>query len=209
MWFCSGVIYWMLEDCWPAAAGWAIIDYFCHPKDAFYTFRRLASHTVLSLDEEDGRLNFHISRDQMGREAADLRWWIIGCDGQIRLAGQKEGLALPENSAAIVHWLAADVLGPGEVLVGEMAGDRAFYRRGGLPLALCGEGDLTVSADGEGIVLTASRYIHAVELEAPAVFDDNLFSLLPGEVRRIGWRELDCPVSAGDIRVTGCVLSEQ
>ena len=36
-WFSSGMIYWMLNDCWPAN-GWAIIDYYTRPKAAWYGF---------------------------------------------------------------------------------------------------------------------------------------------------------------------------
>lgn len=32
-WFSSGLIYWMLNDCWPAS-GWALIDYYGTPRRA-------------------------------------------------------------------------------------------------------------------------------------------------------------------------------
>jgi beta-mannosidase len=40
--FCSGLVFWMMNDCWPAASGWALIDFYNLPKNAFYSFRRCA-----------------------------------------------------------------------------------------------------------------------------------------------------------------------
>jgi len=45
-----------------------------------------------------------------------------------------------------------------------------------------GGGAVTVSSDG---------YARVVTLEADAVFDDNYFDLLPGETRRITWRNVE------------------
>ncbi|MBP3479750.1 MAG: hypothetical protein J6K03_09795, partial [Oscillospiraceae bacterium] len=53
MWFSSGIIFWMMNDCWPASSGWAIIDYYNKPKDAYYAFRRCAKDVVLSFDYEN------------------------------------------------------------------------------------------------------------------------------------------------------------
>ena len=44
-WFSSGLIYWMLNDCWPAN-GWAIIDYYARPKAAWYAMRRSCQDCV-------------------------------------------------------------------------------------------------------------------------------------------------------------------
>lgn len=45
MWLQSGIIYWMYNDCWPAASGWALVDYYNKPKDAWYAFRRCAKRS--------------------------------------------------------------------------------------------------------------------------------------------------------------------
>lgn len=37
--FCSGIIYWMLNDCWPAASGWSVIDYYSLPKPGYYAIK--------------------------------------------------------------------------------------------------------------------------------------------------------------------------
>lgn len=33
--YTNGEIYWMWNDCWPAAIGWAFVDYYCQPKASY------------------------------------------------------------------------------------------------------------------------------------------------------------------------------
>jgi beta-mannosidase len=47
-WFSSGMIYWMLNDCWPAS-GWALIDYYALPKAGYYAFRRSAKPVICAI----------------------------------------------------------------------------------------------------------------------------------------------------------------
>ena len=49
--FCNGMIYWMWNDCWAAAAGWSLVDYYCVPKAGFYSFKRCAWEVLLSADK--------------------------------------------------------------------------------------------------------------------------------------------------------------
>ena len=47
-----------------------------------------------------------------------------------------------------------------------------------------------VEQDESSVTLSAAVYIHAVELEGEFIFDDNYFSLLPGEKRTVRFRPL-------------------
>ena len=40
-WFSAGIVYWMLDDEWPAS-GWALIDYYGVPKAGYYAFAQTA-----------------------------------------------------------------------------------------------------------------------------------------------------------------------
>ncbi|MBR6426341.1 MAG: hypothetical protein IKS28_00800, partial [Clostridia bacterium] len=61
-WYSSGIIYWMLNDCWPAANGWSLIDYYGRPKPAFYAFAGRAKPVVASIDaKKDGRVTVNVS----------------------------------------------------------------------------------------------------------------------------------------------------
>lgn len=77
-----------------------------------------------------------------------------------------------------------------QALICEVTGDgvydRAFYQPGALELVPCGV-EMTEKT-GDTVTLYAGAYVHAVELEGEAVFEDNYFSLLPGESRTVSYR---------------------
>ena len=65
---CSGIVFWMMNDCWPAAAGWALIDYYNLPKDSFYSFKRCAAPLLASIDFENGKYRVFVVNDGEEKE---------------------------------------------------------------------------------------------------------------------------------------------
>ncbi|MBQ8578787.1 MAG: hypothetical protein IJ449_12620 [Clostridia bacterium] len=53
-WYSSGIIYWMYNDCWPAANSWSMVDYYGGEKPAYYMFARCAKPLIGAISEEDG-----------------------------------------------------------------------------------------------------------------------------------------------------------
>ncbi len=187
--FCAGIIFWMMNDCWPAAAGWSLIDYYNLPKDAYYAFRRCAKQTVCSLDRENGTVSVHVSHDG----TTDVK--IGGCvrcvtpDGKTVRTVCEFSETLAADSARIVARIPAPL--DGETLVCDIQSekncDRTFYRNGALPLVPCTVG-VQQDAAAQTVTVTADAYTHAVMLTGNAVFEDNCFSLLPGECRTVSYR---------------------
>ena len=68
-----------------------------------------------------------------------------------------------------------------EAVCGEYR-DRTFWRAGNLPLVPC---SIQWERTGDTITVWAEDYVHAVELEGEYIFEDNYFSLLPGEKRTV------------------------
>ena len=89
--------------------------------------------------------------------------------------------SLPLSAVPDVAMLICDVTSNGEFL------DRAFYKKGTLPIVPT-DAVKVVSRDENTVTVTADKYVHAVELEGEFVFDDNYFSLLPGEQRTVTFR---------------------
>ena len=185
-WFCSGIIYWMLNDCWPASAGWSLIDYYCLPKASYYSFKRAAKPVMLSIDRhEDGGYRIYACSDSPAPCRATLRLYRINLqDGSCTPISERR-LDIPANTVIV----ASDEKIPcdsSSLLCAELSDengvlDIAFYKEGALPLVPVSDGCLEVIrvSDTE-IRVSATRYIHAVRLTADAVFDDNDFPLLPG-----------------------------
>ena len=87
-----------------------------------------------------------------------------------------------------------NLLGEDEVLVCEIEGDyvkdRAFYRHGALALRPT-EAELEIDEVCRTVTVRAgAEYIHSAMLSGNAIFDDNCFSLLPGESRTVAYRPL-------------------
>ena len=55
----------MFNDCWPAANGWSIIDYYAMPKPAYYVFKRCAQPVLCCLTENDNKFEVRISNDTL------------------------------------------------------------------------------------------------------------------------------------------------
>lgn len=197
----SGIIFWMMNDCWPAAAGWALIDYYNRPKDAWYAFRRCAAPCIGSIDREGGtvsvylsnkaRIDAHVSGTLM-HLAADhrtvLHTWPIEAD-------------VPGGASPIALSI-ADPLGEGELLILDTQADgrwdRTFYALGA-PTLVRTDVHMDIDEQAQTVTVTADGYVHAVLLDGDAVFDDNAFSLLAGESRTVAYRVTDgagVPLSA-------------
>ena len=190
MWFQSGVIYWMLNDCWPAASGWAIIDYYNRPKDAYYAFKRCAKPLVVSIDREDGIYRLHASNTGAAITGAEFRITAVKADS-VREVGALSS-DIPANTAGVV-WAGRCVLEEGEILVAdaEYAGgcDRASYKEGALGISPANV-EISIDAENRTVTAKADGYVHAVELNGDCIFSDNCFSLLPGEARTVTYEAL-------------------
>ena len=198
---CSGIIFWMMNDCWPAAAGWSLIDFFGVPKDAFYALRRLSRPVIATVDRtEDGRYRFYAVSRRGGAEQVRATVYRITREGTLADQIAAWGGRIAEGERVCLY--ETDLpLAEGELFVLDLGADgqadRSFWRDGALPLYRT-EG-LTLTHDEAACTVTvrADRYIHAVTLTAEAVFEDNAFSLLPNESRTLRYRPL-----AEDLTVT-------
>ncbi|MBQ4090251.1 MAG: hypothetical protein IJC56_10315, partial [Clostridia bacterium] len=198
MWFQSGVIYWMLNDCWPASSGWALIDYYNRPKDAYYAFRRCARRAVISMDHEDGVFRLHVSNT--GAALAGAKFTISAVrGGDVRRIGDVVS-DIPAGTACVV-WEGNVALENGEMIIADMAYDggcdRASWKDGALEIAPA-EVEISVDEAAHAVTVKAEKYVHAVELSGDCVFADNCFSLMPGEEKTITYDV----ISDGDIGVT-------
>ena len=69
----------MMNDCWPAASGWALIDYYNLPKNAFYAFKRCSKTMLASVDCDNGRYSVYVVNDGEGKKVeADIK--ILSAD---------------------------------------------------------------------------------------------------------------------------------
>lgn len=187
-WFCSGVVYWMLNDCWPAASGWSLIDYYGEPKAGYYSFKRAAKQIVLSVDLEDDLYKFHVCNDGKA-EKLSLKWYAVSKDGKIVSESEVKEIYAEANTSFIALEIKAETIPEDCFIVADINNDRAFYKKGILEINASNDRIATLKTDGESVSIKANAYIHALELCGDAVFEDNYFSMLPGEERVIKYKK--------------------
>lgn len=203
-WFCAGILYWMLNDCWPAASGWSMIDYYNIPKASWYAFKKTAKPVILSIDHEDQKYNFYLCTDGKKKEV-DFSWFIINDEGKMEFGSSKRRVLSEENETICIESIDDDAYDLerkfilAEIKDGEKVIDRTFYRNGKLELEER-PGELEIlSFEKNAVTIKALNYIHVVELEAAAVFEDNYFSMISGEIRKIKYEMKE----EGKIKVKG------
>ncbi len=191
--YCDGMVFWMLNDCWPAFGGWSFIDYYGIPKQAFYSFKRCSKPVIGSLTEEKGKYILHISNDLPKGASVEVTVTELTRLGE-ELNKRKTSVFVDGYSVKRLE-LPVEVSDE-KMIICDLDKDRCFYRKGVLNIAPADEALRVVSKDGGSVTLRAEKYIHAVELEGEYLLDDNCFSMLAGETRtvrfeRIGDGELD------------------
>lgn len=183
--FVNGLIYWMWNDCWPASAGWALVDYYCLPKASFYSFKRCAGELIVSINKSTN-YDIYLCNDSLSDKQVTLVLYYAQNGRVYQLA--EHTVYVQAQTSEVVYTLPRTALPNGAMLICDISSedihDRAFYMDGTLPIIKCTTPRI-VAQDEHNITLTATEYIHAVELDGEYIFDDNYFSLLPGETRNI------------------------
>ena len=185
--FCGGVVFWMFNDCWPAAAGWSLIDYYGMPKASYYAFKRISKYVIGSIDLIDNEYKIMVLSDVPSQNinVKCIKYSIKDNTAETVFEGS---VSTDENRAETAYTLHKDSVGDREILVLDICNekgnrDRSFDKQNGHALVPC---NVTVKDNKDGcLTVTAAKYVHCVELEADAVFEDNYFSLMPGEIKSI------------------------
>ena len=182
--YCNGIIYWMFNDCWPAALGWSLVDYFGLPKPSYYSFKRCAKEIIGSITIKEKQYLLNASSDKNIDVSAKATAYKIkdgsiiesvDIDFSIRGYGVT-AVALPfdyDSECVIVC----------DIHCNEIS-DRCFYKSGTLDIIPSEDIVVTCLSD-DSITLASEKYLHAVELEGEYVFEDNYFSMLPTQVKTI------------------------
>lgn len=205
--FVNGIVYWMWDDCWPAASGWSFVDYYGLPKAAYYSFKRCAGELLVSIDKKEA-YEIYLCNDGLSSKDVSLSLSYVHNGKMVPIQTVTATVATgSERVTSLPLWvMPSDAILICDAKCGDLS-DRAFYKAGKLPIIPC-DALSVVSRTENSITVTASAYVHAVELEGEYIFDDDYFSLLPGEERTVTFRPSEKAESDG-ITVTGYTISEK
>ena len=190
-WFSSGMVYWMLNDCWPAN-GWAIIDYYARPKAAWYGMRRSCAPVIAAISEKDGKYRLHVCADGHGTRSGIARLFIQPFDSEKPLWEKRTAFEVSGNESTVI--LEADApaysnaIMMAEIWSEDFADRTWFFEKRPCDCAFPAVVPEIVEAAADSVTVRADKYIHALVLDGEFDFEDNYFSMLPGEVRKVAIR---------------------
>ena len=209
--FCSGIMYWMYNDCWPAT-DWSQVDYFGYPKAGYYAARRTNAPVIASLEESDEEIRVWVLNDRLTPVSGVLSIRVQPWQGAPCWTRQLN-IAVPANTSQVILSIPKNEL-EGKltlqsVLVCDLTTsqetDRAFLYLG-LPKQMeLPPARLTVEREGDGhsgsLTIHSDNYARVVTVAGDLDLTDNYFDLMPGESRVIDYRS---PGGAhpGEIRVS-------
>jgi beta-mannosidase len=189
---CSGVIWWQLDDCWPAIS-WAVVDRAGRRKPAWYAMRRAFADRLAVFDPTGPQLALVLVND--GRSPWEARVAIervapsgkamAAADVAVNVqAGGMQRVVIPPDVAPAGH---------NDLTIATVGGMRSTYH----PLIELdqdverSEWDVEISfttrsvtVDVTATTLVRDLCLFADRVDPGAEVDDQLVTLLPGEVQR-------------------------
>lgn len=183
--YCNGLVFWMFNDCWPAALGWSFVDYYTCPKHAYYAFLRGAKPVIGSVVREKDAYSLCVCSDRDAVSNVTATAYLLR-DGAV---SERRELTLQTKGYGVAKAALPFAYDARDIVVCDLTyengTDRCFYREGTLPLVACDDLLSVVERTSHIITLLARGYIHCVELEGEERFADNCFSMLEGERRTV------------------------
>ncbi len=186
--FNSGILYWMYNDCWPAANSWSFVDYYAMPKPSYYAFARAAKPIIASIGKKDGGWGIYVCNaaaytvkgkitvsvyDTVSKKTVKLK-----SDTFVSFAAEAKEILTVESARAD--------LGNTKVLIADLSAsdgstDRAFF----LPASYKTMGILpaypAVEKTEDGYRLHTDTFLPFALADTGKVLSDNAVFLLPGE----------------------------
>jgi beta-mannosidase len=197
--YCSGIQFWMYNDCWPAA-GWSVLDYWGGRKAGWYGMASGCKPVIAALDLGDPDVfRWWACNGTLAAAVGTARIFVQPWEGGPRWSREVIFDLAPNASRLIAEIPRADLvscLGSDSVLLCDLesgAGtDRAWYFAG-LPREMeLPPARLQIAQTHEGdhgsVTIRTDHYARVVTLEADLDFSDNYFDLLPAETRTIHWK---------------------
>jgi beta-mannosidase len=184
-----GLIYWMFNDCWPAASGWSFVDYYACPKPAYYTFARCAKPVMASVSHEKGKTTVHVCNDSLVSVSGNGVIYKYDVVKNCKSDCVEFDFNVGENATMLAFESEKLTLGENEIFVCDISYDGKTDRAICLKNRYCDlpviYDDYVISESENEVVVTANSFTPFVMIDLPYLLDENCFTLLAGESKTV------------------------
>jgi beta-mannosidase len=189
--FCRGLIFWMLNDCWPSS-GWSLIDYYARPKASFYGFRQASRPIHCSFRALENQVEVWVSNNSAQNVVRTVTVLFEDWSGKRTPLGKVAASLARGTSRPVFQLDPTAIPDPqGGVFVAKCGPDESGWYFHGMPFEMTPPSavlEVQATSDRDGSIIcqvTARSYARVVTLQGTAVADDNYFDLRAGETRNV------------------------
>ncbi len=184
-----GLIYWMFNDCWPAASGWSFVDYYACPKPAYYTFARCAKPVMASVSREKSKTTVHVCNDSLKKVNGKGVVYVYDTAKKRKTNEVKFDFTVEENGVTKAYEGDVNFANGNSVIICDITSDGGDDRAMAIQNRYC---DLPIRYDDyevveseDEITVTANSFTPFVMLDTPYLLSENCFALLAGESKTV------------------------
>lgn len=212
---CSGLIWWQLNDCWPAIS-WSVVDGDGRPKPAWYAARRSFAERIAVFVPSPQDLALALVNDADAAWDDDVHIVRVGVDGRHQTTPPTR-VSVASHAVerlGLSGTMSADGVHADDIVVATIGDHRVVHRPQTLsPMRPHPRWSVVVSRRDDGVSVDVTAHslvldlcLFADRLDPDAIVDDQLVDLLAGETQRFAvrtarrdageWRaEIDRPMS--------------
>ncbi|MBU3664198.1 MAG: hypothetical protein FGM41_13525 [Bacteroidetes bacterium] len=197
---CMGSLFWQWNDCWPAIS-WSVVDYLGQPKAAYYTVKKAFSPNLLLFEPKNNNLICYFINEDLGISKFLLKENYFNLEGKLLFGCRMNQVCVSAVQPILgIDATFLDSIGNGQPLIIRMSisvndsivcTSDYLHKPQKVPSGITG---IQMIYDEKKKVVrllnTNNFYTTAIYLEREGyIFSDNLFGLMPGETKEIGYRK--------------------
>ncbi len=199
-WYCSGILYWMYNDCWPAL-GYAVVDYYGVPKAGWYAIKHSGAPVAGTIRATDEGLGFIVLNHTLAEEKLEYKIKVYNAKDDSVCQKKCGEVTAKINNCTLADKMSLPELpnGGNFIVFFELYRDGKLINRSRwypdwMSRLNVSKAEVQVTFDRESKIITAKclkGVAIGVAFDGDMVAEDNYFDLLTGEERKIPVETLD------------------
>ena len=192
--FSWGIIYWMLNDCWPASGGWSFIDYYARPKPSYYAFKRAAKPLMATMAKSGDSFALYVGNDSLKTAKGSAILYVYDtATGEEKARRIIEFCVEPNCTQSVYECAYADLaekMNDSCVILcdveSDLACDRAiFVKKRYRDLGISYNAWRVSDESDTELTVTADGFTPYVVIDSPYLLSENCFILKKGESKTV------------------------